>query len=470
MIIQKDNKILLKDLILHTLPFNKYTSFNDINGPIIYQINYYNQYDYKFRIDKYINFNNIALEFYFNDILSIDKPNISYNDYGVKEICYFIKNYVCCKNNDENYEEVDNNIQKIIDDKYNYIMNFFKCIFNRKKNNTILCLTGEYGVGKSSISRIINKILKYNISHIEQGSSVFNNFNKYQSGLFYGIEELEINEKIINENNFAKLKDMITNPRVEINKKGIESENVKNVCNYIITSNNINLFKLDNGDRRCVIFNMFKKPNKEYFIELYKYIKNKECLINFYNYVKYTTFGNYNNIDIFRVQDALLTEEKKNLIINTSDTYNKFLIQFYNLLNYIDKIQDNTIINEIYKDIYIDDNNKMTLTPNNKYKLIKYICLTIPRFYKCYKNYCLKILQFNENQCLKIENFQTNINKDRLLNYIPSKDNKKSKHKYIFLTKDNVYSLLENKKISDFIIDFDDENYSKEFIPFDFYF
>ena len=33
---------------------------------------------------------------------------------------------------------------------------------------------------------------------------------------------------------------MITNPRVEINKKGIESENVKNVCNYIITSNNIN--------------------------------------------------------------------------------------------------------------------------------------------------------------------------------------------------------------------------------------
>lgn len=481
-IIQKDNKILVRDLIMHTLPFNKYYSFNDINAPLLYQIKYYNQYDIHFRTERFINFNHIAIEFYFNDILSCDKPNTTINDYGVKEICDFIKNYVCCKNDDEIYEEVEDDIKKVIDDKYNYIMNFFKCIFNRKKNNTILCLTGLQGTGKSTINYIINKILKYNISHSEQGSGVFSQFNKYQSGLFFGIEELEISDKAGNENNFAKLKDMITNPRIEINKKGIESENVKNVCNYIITSNNINLFKLENSDRRTTIFNMFKRPKegKQYFIDLYKIIKNKECLINFYNYVKYSKFGDFDNIDIFKVQDALITTEKENLIINTSDTYNKFLINFYNLLNYIDKYPEDYKINEIYKDVYVDDNNNIiykNIEPgakefNNLIKdknNINYICLTIPRFYKCYKNYCSIVLQFNDNQTFKIENFKTYINNDRLIGYPPDKNYKKSKNKYVFFTKDYLKSLLDNKKLSNELINFDDEVYAKEFNAFDFY-
>lgn len=478
-IIQKDNKILVKDLILHTLPFNKYYSFNDINAPLLYQIKYYNQYDIHFRTERFINFNHIAIEFYFNDILSCDKPNISFNDYGVKEICDFIKNYVCCKNDDEIYEEVEDDIKKVIDDKYNYIMNFFKCIFNRKKNNTILCLSGTQGTGKSTVNYIINKILKYNISHSEQGSGVFSQFNKYQSGLFFGIEEFEISDKTGNENNFAKLKDMITNPRVEINKKGIESENVKNVCNYIITSNNINLFKLENSDRRTTIFNMFKTPKegKQYFIDLYKIIKNKECLINFYNYVKYSKFGEFDNIDVFKVQDAIITEEKNNLTVNTADTYNKFLINFYNLLNYIDKFPDDFNINEIYKDVYVDDNNKIIYKDKDNDNFneliknknsIKYICLTIPRFYKCYKNYCSKVLQLNENQGFNNENFKSNINKDKLFGYPLDKENKKSKNKYVFITKDYLFSLLNKKKLGNEFIDFDDENYAKEFNAFDF--
>jgi len=478
-IIQKDNKILVKDLILHTLPFNKYYSFNDINAPLLYQIKYYNQYDIHFRTERFINFNHIAIEFYFNDILSCDKPNISFNDYGVKEICDFIKNYVCCKNDDEIYEEVEDDIKKVIDDKYNYIMNFFKCIFNRKRNNTILCLSGTQGTGKSTVSYIISKILGYNISHSEQGSGVFSQFNKYQSGLFFGIEEFEISDKSGNENNFAKLKNMITNPRVPIEKKGLEKEDVKNVCNYIITSNNINLFKLENSDRRTTIFNMFKTPKegKQYFINLYKIIKNKECLINFYNYVKYSKFGQFDNIDVFKVQDAIITEEKNNLTVNTADTYNKFLINFYNLLEYIDKFPDEFNITELYKDVYVDDNNKIIYKNNAKDNFneliknkntIKYICLTIPRFYKCYKNYCSKVLQLNENQGFNIENFKSNINKDKLYGYPLDKENKKSKNKYVFITKDYLFSLLNKKKLGNEFIDFDDENYANEFNAFDF--
>lgn len=475
-IITKDNKIVLKDLIMHTLPFNKYKSFNDINAPILYQIKYYNQYDYHFRTERYINFNKIAIEFYFNDILSCDKPEITINDYGVNEICSFIKNYVCCKDDEEIYEEVDENIKKVIDDKYNYIMNFFKTIFLRKRNNTILCLTGAQGTGKSTLSHLINKILKYNISHTDQGSAVFSQFNKYKSGLFFGIEELEITDKKNNENNFAKLKNDITNSRVDINLKGIESEDTKNVCNYIITSNNINLFKLETSDRRTVIMHMFKRPKegKNYFINLYKIIKNKECLINFYNYVKYSTFGGYNDIDIFRNQDALITDEKEQLTINTSDTYNKFLISFYNQLNYA-KLHNEKLKNEFLKDIFVDENNKVIYNKDkidkidNK-KSIKYICLTIPRFYKSYKNYCSRILQFSESQCFKIENFKTYITNDKLIGYPPIAEQnfKKSTNKYVFTTEDYLNKLLIDKRLSNEIIDFSDKNYADEFDNFDY--
>ena len=56
-----------------------------------------------------------------------------------------------------------------------------------------------------------------------------------------------------------KQKQVITRPKQNLEKKGIESIEIDDYSNFIFTTNNENCFKIEEGDRRLL---MVKCPDK----------------------------------------------------------------------------------------------------------------------------------------------------------------------------------------------------------------
>ena len=69
----------------------------------------------------------------------------------------------------------------------------------------------------------------------------------------YG-DEINANAKRVSD----KLKQVITRPTQNLEKKGVDSIELNDFTNYMFTTNNENCFKLDQDDRRYL---MVKCPN-----------------------------------------------------------------------------------------------------------------------------------------------------------------------------------------------------------------
>lgn len=433
---KEEYSITLRKLIEQTLPLNKYNRINDNDMHIITKIKYYNKYEFNFKTERYININIIANEFYFNNILSSYLPDVNNNDYGIKELNEYIKNVVCMNKPDDDIE--------LINKKYYYVMNFLRVIFNCKKNNTALVLSGLEGTGKSTLSYLIKNIVGNKIGHIEKGEALFNKFNKYNSGIFNGSEELLVAENYKEaENIYNKLKDLITNDTIEIEYKNIESSNLINKLNIVITTNQLNFMKISPTDRRLSIFNMFDIKPKEYFRELYdNFINNEIALKNFYNWVKLGKFEGALDVDIFRRMDAIDTPEKRNLIINLSDTFYKFLIEFY------------------YEGYYFTLKNI-----NCEYLKNNLLVATPKKFYDYYCNYCKFYGIVNKNNYNVF--YDKAKNENGLLTY--NINGKKSHEKKLYISLPEFQQFLIKKNLlnlNELDYDFSNKDDLDNFKPF----
>ena len=332
----------LFDLIAYNNLYIQYQIIDDINENFLYSIEKYKNGNLiQDETINYLNLNKIVFSFKYNSILSKLNKQVDINYKGVKAIIDYIKNIVCY--NSHNIYSNDKEKEDDINLKFNYIMNFIKAIFLKKKNETILLLSGMQGSGKTTLINIINKILGNNISVITEGHHITDRFNNQLDNLFIGINEFDFKETFNDKNKkYDIFKNIITSNEFSIQKKYKDAENKPIYTNFIITTNTENLIKLDNNDRRFVIFQLNfdyqQKDNlKNYFQSLYdNYIKDNESLNNFYNFVLNTNFSNV-NIDEFIHQDAILTKEKQDLIYISSNPIQQYLLQIYYQWLYVKK-------------------------------------------------------------------------------------------------------------------------------------
>ena len=122
-----------------------------------------------------------------------------------------------------------------------------------EKLNTGLVIVGPPGIGKGWITAIMAKIFgPHNVASVPL-SVLEKNFNAEiaTKQLFIVEETDEVGGT--NQTVYNKLKDMITNPILRLERKGVDAFYIDNVLNVFLTGNQIGIFKLDSADRRFMV-------------------------------------------------------------------------------------------------------------------------------------------------------------------------------------------------------------------------
>jgi len=154
---------------------------------------------------------------------------------------------------------------------------------HKKTEVCVILYDKKFGTGKSILAEeFLQRIIGLNKMTITaKTDKLFGKFTDTQGKLLYVLNEakgkdtFELNDII---------KDAITGKVGQMEKKGVDSMQVKDYINYIITTNNLNSIKLEEGDRRFMVFktNGELKGNVQYFTELIKTLEDEVIMRKFY--------------------------------------------------------------------------------------------------------------------------------------------------------------------------------------------
>lgn len=162
------------------------------------------------------------------------------------------------------------------DKLYNYVLDWLASVLNGNKNGTAIVLYSEkQGAGKNIITdfirdKIIGTAYSTETNDIEQLVSKFN--NKFANKILTVVNEANNVEGDYHKT-FDKLKDLITNSRITVERKGVDSIDMDDYNNYLVTTNNKSPIKISEHDRRYTLIklNESKTGDREYFNNLHKY-------------------------------------------------------------------------------------------------------------------------------------------------------------------------------------------------------
>lgn len=177
-------------------------------------------------------------------------------------------------------------------DLYEYVLTWFAQSFYTpwEKTQIVLLFFGEQGVGKSILpDLLINKHIygEYAITMDGIGKLVQRFNSAIQDKLCIVCNEVSSADGTWHSN-FERLKSLITDPYMCIEKKGIDVvEDYPNYSNFIFTTNNSDSVKLGKGDRRycCIQVSDHRKGDFDYFEQLAKAC-NKHAARLFYDHCK----------------------------------------------------------------------------------------------------------------------------------------------------------------------------------------
>jgi hypothetical protein len=154
---------------------------------------------------------------------------------------------------------------------------------HKKTEVAVVLYDKQFGTGKSMIAEeFLKKIIGIKKMIVTcKTDKVFGKFTNTQGKLLCvlneasGKETFELNEVI---------KESITGKTIEMEKKGIDSIQISDYLNYIITTNNLNCIKLEEGDRRFMVFNTSSKMkgDVEYFNKLASVLDDDIIMRKFY--------------------------------------------------------------------------------------------------------------------------------------------------------------------------------------------
>lgn len=297
---------------------------------------------------------------YFNMFQGLRVQHLPINkDYPrIQRILNHIKVVIC--NNDEY--------------TYNWVLIYLSAILKGIKTNVMIMIRGMEGCGKNVLLNAIAYGLigsDYAIATSSPEKQFFGNFNSLlQNRIFSIINEGQHGLRSCMDN----IKDLITEDRINIEKKGIDAISLQNYNNFIGDTNNWNILNVSANDRRFVYLNCNNEyvGNEDYFTPLVNDLKDDVVLSAFYHYL-------IDEIDCPHDFDFQKTRPKTSL-------YKK--LQRVNLPNPIKYL------------LSIKGGFEYT-----KYKGETYVKIKCNHLYDKYKDWCLKY----KYEVLNLENFETKV-------------------------------------------------------------
>lgn len=221
----------------------------------------------------------------------------------------------------------------------NYVINWISQIIQtpHKKTKTALVFYSlTNGIGKNIFTDILEDLFEGYNTRIKNTEGLVAKFNSNTVGKLFVVAD-EINARasdICNE-----LKDIITRESEIIEFKGKDKFELKDFKNYVLTSNNENVLRVENTDRRLEMIECpEEKKEKKWYDDLGEFRKDKIALTHLFNYFK------TNDISKFRSTDLVMTEYKKHIIMNNLPAYFRMIKDEYDDISGV-----NITIEEFYK-------------------------------------------------------------------------------------------------------------------------
>lgn len=139
----------------------------------------------------------------------------------------------------------------------------------KKPNHALLIVGRKTGTGKSFVARVMEQIVGERNTQRPKNSSMGGDFNSWIKDCRLCIieEVMQVNRR----ENVNSLRDLITEPTVEVNIKGIPAFKIPNYVCMMGVSNHPDALPLDENDRRWLVVETFAEPkNKAYYSRLFE--------------------------------------------------------------------------------------------------------------------------------------------------------------------------------------------------------
>jgi sporulation protein YlmC with PRC-barrel domain len=215
-------------------------------------------------------------------------PDTIFNLWKPFEITKYKGDYL---KDEEGLEMFKNHIKILCgndDNVKEYIINWVAQMFQYPATKTIIpTFISKEGAGKGSLLELLCRLMGFTKTLVTTTPSrdVWGSFNGLMSENFLvNLNEMSKKETLDSE---GKIKGLITDPQLTINKKGIDSYTLISFHRFIITTNNEDPMKTKKDDRRNIIIRSSdeKCNDKEYFKNLREKLENINVMRTIYDYL-----------------------------------------------------------------------------------------------------------------------------------------------------------------------------------------
>ena len=160
------------------------------------------------------------------------------------------------------------------EDAAGYVLDYFAHLVQRPeiKIGAAILIVGAPGIGKSMVANVMSDIVGQHNARSVNPTALVSNFNDWIDGALlvvvhelFGVEPRRM---------AANLKEWITEPVIQINRKGIALYQSDNFSHFILLSNEKNAVPIDADDRRFFVWHsQAEKMPDAYYAELAKWLR-----------------------------------------------------------------------------------------------------------------------------------------------------------------------------------------------------
>lgn len=229
---------------------------------------------------------------------------------------------------------------------FKYIISWVRhiCKYPHKKTKKVLVFqSNAQQAGKGSfINWLMYSVFGKQSSYATSVKKLTGNFNSFlmQKSLII-VDELPTTQNRFH-NTFDTLKNLITEPYLDIEFKGKETFQTDNLCNFIFSTNNEKSIKLEKHDERYVIFKINEKRvgDHTFWANMHTNVFTHEVGIHFFNYLINIPDDDERLVSIQIIPETELNIKMKKLSMNSMESFINILksrdddeLKLYNLLN-----------------------------------------------------------------------------------------------------------------------------------------